>query len=319
VIKIIFDDDVEDFFARQQVNNLLRNVNLPEDVSPDVQPPYGPTGEIFRYTLESKRSSTDLLVWQDWVIDRQLRSVPGVADIVSFGGARKIFEVIVNPNKLAGYNITPIEVYESIQKIINHGNILESLSLDYKELNEDERKIFMLSPNEIIAPIISQESLIGFVVIGESNSGDKYQTYDIEFITLLMNVSSNILVKMYNQEKIQKELNEVNYKKEKIELLNSFSSEILKFKNYKDLIESFIDILRKFEINEKVSVYAIDSYNNYKLIYYLSIEIFQLIRQLLQLKQVKDCVAFEIVPNYVLAQILFEYSLVFQVMDLLKI
>ena len=116
VIKIIFDDDVEDFFARQQVNNLLRNVNLPEDVSPDVQPPYGPTGEIFRYTLESKRSSTDLLVWQDWVIDRQLRSVPGVADIVSFGGARKIFEVIVNPNKLAGYNITPIEVYEAIQK-----------------------------------------------------------------------------------------------------------------------------------------------------------------------------------------------------------
>ena len=116
VIKIIFDDDVEDFFARQQVNNLLRNVNLPEDVSPDVQPPYGPTGEIFRYTLESKRSSTDLLVWQDWVIDRQLRSVPGVADIVSFGGARKIFEVIVNPNKLAGYNITPIEVYEAIHK-----------------------------------------------------------------------------------------------------------------------------------------------------------------------------------------------------------
>lgn len=116
VIKIIFDDDVEDFFARQQVNNLLRNVNLPDDVSPDVQPPYGPTGEIFRYTLESKRHSTDLLVWQDWVIDRQLRSVPGVADIVSFGGARKIFEVIVNPNKLAGYNITPIEVYEAIQK-----------------------------------------------------------------------------------------------------------------------------------------------------------------------------------------------------------
>src|SRR6187455_611114 len=43
VMKIIFDDDVEDFFARQQVTNLLRNVNLPEGVDPDVQPPYGPT------------------------------------------------------------------------------------------------------------------------------------------------------------------------------------------------------------------------------------------------------------------------------------
>src|SRR5882757_7332591 len=49
VIKIIFEDNVEDFFARQQVNNQLRNVVLPETVEPDVQPPYGPTGEIFRY------------------------------------------------------------------------------------------------------------------------------------------------------------------------------------------------------------------------------------------------------------------------------
>src|SRR3954466_11457094 len=55
VIKIIFDDDVEDFFARQQVNNQLRNVSLPAEVEPDVQPPYGPTGEIFRYTLKSKK------------------------------------------------------------------------------------------------------------------------------------------------------------------------------------------------------------------------------------------------------------------------
>src|ERR1041385_5792426 len=58
VIKIIFEDDVDDFFARQQVTNQLRNVELPEGVQPDVQPPYGPTGEIFRYTLESKSRDT---------------------------------------------------------------------------------------------------------------------------------------------------------------------------------------------------------------------------------------------------------------------
>ncbi|NOS92052.1 MAG: efflux RND transporter permease subunit, partial [Cyclobacteriaceae bacterium] len=116
VIKIIFDDDVEDFFARQQVNNLLRNVNLPEGIDPDVQPPYGPTGEIFRYTLDSKRSTTELLAWQDWVIDRQLRAVPGVADIVSFGGSRKVYEVNVNPLMLSKYDITPLEVYEAIAK-----------------------------------------------------------------------------------------------------------------------------------------------------------------------------------------------------------
>ena len=116
VMKIIFEDDVEDFFARQQVNNLLRNVSLPEGVEPDVQPPYGPTGEIFRYTLRSDRKTSELLAWQDWVIDRQLRAVPGVADIVSFGGSRKVFEVNVDPLLLSKYNITPLEVYEAISK-----------------------------------------------------------------------------------------------------------------------------------------------------------------------------------------------------------
>src|SRR5882757_4954364 len=106
VTKIIFDDDVEDFYARQQVNNLLRNVRLPEGVDPDVQPPYGPTGEIFRYTLKSERNTSELLAYQDWVIDRNLRSVSGVADIVSFGGARKVYEVNVNPLLLAQFDIT---------------------------------------------------------------------------------------------------------------------------------------------------------------------------------------------------------------------
>ncbi|MEZ4890887.1 MAG: hypothetical protein R2779_10185 [Crocinitomicaceae bacterium] len=65
IIKVIFEDDVEDFFARQQVNNQLRNVSLPEGVDPDVQPPYGPTGEIFRYVLKSeKRDTRDLLTIQ---------------------------------------------------------------------------------------------------------------------------------------------------------------------------------------------------------------------------------------------------------------
>jgi len=117
VIKIIFEDDVEDFFARQQVNNQLRNVSLPEDVEPDVQPPYGPTGEIFRYVLRSEsRDTRELLTIQNWVIDRQLRAVPGVADLVAFGGQEKIYEINVDPNRLAKYDVTPLEVYETVSK-----------------------------------------------------------------------------------------------------------------------------------------------------------------------------------------------------------
>jgi cobalt-zinc-cadmium resistance protein CzcA len=117
VIKIIFDDGVEDFFARQQVNNQLRTVQFPEDVEPEVQPPYGPTGEIFRYTLQSKtRDTRDLLTIQNWVVDRQLRSVPGVADINAFGGQQKIYEISVDPVKLQKFDLTPLEVYEKVSK-----------------------------------------------------------------------------------------------------------------------------------------------------------------------------------------------------------
>ncbi|MBX2930321.1 MAG: efflux RND transporter permease subunit [Chitinophagaceae bacterium] len=117
VIKIIFEDNIDDFFARQQVNNQLRNISLPQDVEPDVQPPYGPTGEIFRYVLKSKsRDTRDLLTIQNWVIDRQLRAVPGVADIVAFGGQEKVYEISIDPNRLSKYNITPLEVYEAVSK-----------------------------------------------------------------------------------------------------------------------------------------------------------------------------------------------------------
>ncbi len=117
VIKIIFDDDVDDFFARQQVNNQLRTVQLPEGVDPDVQPPYGPTGEIFRYTLKSKQRDTrDLLTIQNWTIDRQLRAVPGVADVVAFGGQEKTYEIAIDPVKLQKYDLTPLELFTAVSK-----------------------------------------------------------------------------------------------------------------------------------------------------------------------------------------------------------
>lgn len=117
VLKVLFEDDVDDFFARQQVNNLLRNVSLPDGVTPDVQPPYGPTGEIFRYTLASPgRDSRELLTLQNWVIDRQLRSVPGVADVVAFGGREKMYELRVNPTQLQKYGLTPLEVYQAVTR-----------------------------------------------------------------------------------------------------------------------------------------------------------------------------------------------------------
>lgn len=117
VINILFEDDADDFTARQQVYNLLNDADLPNGATPEVQPLYGPTGEIYRYTLRSdKRSVRELKTIQDWVIERNLRSVAGVADIVSFGGEVKTFEISVNPHQLINYGITPLELYDAISK-----------------------------------------------------------------------------------------------------------------------------------------------------------------------------------------------------------
>jgi cobalt-zinc-cadmium resistance protein CzcA len=116
-ITLIFDDDVDDAFARQQVMSRIINADLPETIRPEVQPPYGPTGEIYRYTLESKtRNIRDLTVIQDWVLDRQFKSVPGVADVNSFGGEEKVFEVSVNPNLLIKYGLSSLDVYNAVAK-----------------------------------------------------------------------------------------------------------------------------------------------------------------------------------------------------------
>jgi heavy metal efflux system protein len=114
-VKLIFDDGVEDFYARQQVNNLLQDADLPDNVNPSVQPPTGPTGEIFRYTLESDlRDARELKTIQDWVVDRQLRSVPGIADLTSFGGMVKVYEIQANPEKLNNLGITPLDVSNAV-------------------------------------------------------------------------------------------------------------------------------------------------------------------------------------------------------------
>src|SRR3954470_14330726 len=116
-IRIIFDDDVDDAFARQQVISRIGNADLPENVKPEVEPPYGPTGEIYRYTLKSNTKSLhELTAIQDWILDRQFKSVPGVADVNSFGGEEKSYEISVNPDALNKYSLSALDVYNAVSK-----------------------------------------------------------------------------------------------------------------------------------------------------------------------------------------------------------
>ena len=115
VVTVLFDDHADADFARQQVYNLLADADLPDGVSPEVQPLYGPTGEIYRYTLRSDSLTvSELKTLQDWLIERRLRSVPGVADVVSFGGKVRTFEVSADLGRLTQYGISAIELYEAL-------------------------------------------------------------------------------------------------------------------------------------------------------------------------------------------------------------
>jgi cobalt-zinc-cadmium resistance protein CzcA len=117
IVKITFEDDVDYQFARVQVNNHIEDADLPDGLKPEVQPPYGPTGEIFRYTLSSdQKSIRELKTLQDWVIQRELLSVPGIADVVSFGGEVKTYQITVNPEKALQYGVSATELFEAVSK-----------------------------------------------------------------------------------------------------------------------------------------------------------------------------------------------------------
>ena len=116
VVTVIFEDGVDDFFAQQYASNRMQDLNLPEGADPSIEPPSGATGEIYRYTLKSDLPVREVSALNEWVVERELLSVPGVASIVSFGGEEKCYEIKVNPTELSNYGLSPLEVYEAISK-----------------------------------------------------------------------------------------------------------------------------------------------------------------------------------------------------------
>jgi cobalt-zinc-cadmium resistance protein CzcA len=113
-IKCYFQYDTEYNFDRQEVLNRLQMVNLPAGVQP-VLSPTSAVGEIYRYQLVGNGASLmDLKVAQDWILERQFKQVPGVIDVVSFGGDTKEFHVDLDPNKLIAFNVSVSQVMNAV-------------------------------------------------------------------------------------------------------------------------------------------------------------------------------------------------------------
>lgn len=116
-IVVTFDEKPSLFMARQLVQERLRALDLPAGVEPELAPPATATGEIYRYRLSAPHlSPTELRSIQDWTIVRQLKQVPGVADVISLGGPVKQYEVRPNLAKLRDYKITLSQLFYALSR-----------------------------------------------------------------------------------------------------------------------------------------------------------------------------------------------------------
>lgn len=129
---LVFEDGVDDYWARQRVQERLTDVELPYGAMPGLNPLTSPTGEIFRYVIESDnhdlREITDL---HKWVIIPRLKQVTGVADVSNYGGITTQFQIEIDPAKMEQYHVSLAEITEKIEKnnlsaggsMLSHGDL----------------------------------------------------------------------------------------------------------------------------------------------------------------------------------------------------
>src|SRR6202521_5561815 len=104
---LTFDEDTDDYFARQVVFQRLSEVTYPSGVTPSLAPLSSPSGLVYRYVIQSPdRSPQELKTFEDWVIEREYKQVPGVADDSGLGGTEMQYQVLLDPARLYSYHIT---------------------------------------------------------------------------------------------------------------------------------------------------------------------------------------------------------------------
>jgi cobalt-zinc-cadmium resistance protein CzcA len=117
VVTIQFRDSADDFKSRQNTQLFLSQANLPTGVQPSLSPDADATGEIMRYRFESDNPAIDIIdlkSLQDWEVYKDLKGVPGVADVNGFGGMVKQYQVLPDPKKLLLYNVTLTQVAQAL-------------------------------------------------------------------------------------------------------------------------------------------------------------------------------------------------------------
>ncbi len=116
-LSLIFDDESANDWNRQKVLERLSQVNLPAGLQPQIGSDYSPVGQIYWYTLHSTNPSYDVMALkslEDWMLEKQFKSVPNVVDVSSFGGSTREYQVRIDPNKLVSYGLSISQIEQQL-------------------------------------------------------------------------------------------------------------------------------------------------------------------------------------------------------------
>lgn len=171
VVTVVFDDHVNIYFARQLINERLLEAasKIPEGMgTPELAPVSTGLGEIYQYIIRAKKGSEnkytamDLRTMQDWIVARQIYGTPGVAEVNSFGGESKQYEVAVDPNKLKAMNVSIPEIFSALEE--NNQNT-GGAYIDKKPNAYFIRAIGLAASLDDIGTIVVKRSGIGIPVL----------------------------------------------------------------------------------------------------------------------------------------------------------
>src|SRR5437899_4744045 len=154
VVELTFDFGTDDYFARQVVLEKLRDATLPDGVTPTLGPLATPIGELYRYTLDGGADAMQLRELEDWVVEPRFLQVPGIADVVPFGGLIKQYQIEIDPVALDKYNLSISQIATAINA--NNQNAGGAL-LDNRQQSMVIRGVGLVQSIEDIENIVATE------------------------------------------------------------------------------------------------------------------------------------------------------------------
>src|ERR1700722_8770846 len=116
-LKLIFDDEEENSWNRERVLERLAQVTLPTGVTPQMGTDWSPVGQIYFFTLRSTNPQYDVMdlkSLEDWVVEKNLKAVPDIVDVASFGGPTREYQVRIDPNKLVSYGLSLAQIEQQL-------------------------------------------------------------------------------------------------------------------------------------------------------------------------------------------------------------